>query len=61
LRHHHVPSEQPIIAEIARENPPELLFKRLAALDRTRQFLARGVQEGLALESGFLEMIAPHS
>jgi len=60
LRHHHLPSAatpgHP--ARIAGVNPPELLFKRLAALERTRDLLARGVQEGLALESGFLEMIA---
>lgn len=60
LRHHHLPSEPcpDSVARIARANPPELLLKRLAALDRTRDLLARGVQEGLALESGFLEMIA---
>ncbi|MCK9589744.1 MAG: hypothetical protein WC076_12820 [Terrimicrobiaceae bacterium] len=61
LRCHHLPSNpcpEPI-SGLAKSNPPELLFKRLAALDRTRGLLARGVQEGLALESGFLEMIAP--
>ena len=60
LRHHHLPSAPcpEIIAGVAKANPPERLFKRLAALDRTRDLLARGVQEGLALESGFLEMIA---
>lgn len=63
LRHHHLPSEPcpPDIAKIAQSNPPPLLLRRLASLDRTRDLLARGVQEGLALESGFLEMIAPHS
>jgi len=59
LRHHHAPSGQGSIEKIARANPPAILFKRLAALDRTRDLLARGVQEGLALESGFLEMIVP--
>lgn len=60
LRHHHLPSAPcpETIAGVAKANPPERLFKRLAALDRTRDLLARGVQEGLALESGFLEMIA---
>lgn len=60
LRHHHVPDAPcPAAArEIASANPPALLLKRLAALDRTRDLLARGVQETLALESGFLEMIA---
>jgi hypothetical protein len=60
LRHHHLPSEpcpDPVVG-IAKSNPPELLLRRLAALDRTRDLLARNVQEGLALESGFLEMIA---
>jgi len=63
LRHHHLPSEpcSPDIAKIAQSNPPAVLLKRLAALERTRDLLARGVQEALALESGFLEMIAPHS
>jgi DNA polymerase-3 subunit delta' len=62
LRHHHVPEADgpKFLADIARANPPALLFKRLAALDRTRNLLSRGVQEGLALESGFLEMIATH-
>jgi len=60
LRHHHLPSADApeFLARIAGANPPELLFKRLSALERTRDLLARGVQEGLALESGFLEMIA---
>ncbi|MEI8311546.1 MAG: ATP-binding protein [Verrucomicrobiota bacterium] len=60
LRHHHLPSEpcaEPIIG-LAKSQTPEQLLKRLAALDRTRDLLARNVQEGLALESGFLEMIA---
>jgi len=63
LRHHHAPSE-PVPAEIekiAHANPPAILFKRIAALDRVRDLMARGVQEGLALESGFLGMIVPHT
>jgi DNA polymerase-3 subunit delta' len=60
LRHHHLPSEPcpESIASLAKSNPPELLLKRLSALERTRDLLARGVQEGLALESGFIGMIA---
>jgi len=60
LRHHHLPSEPcpESVAGIAKSNPPESLLRRLAALDRTRDLLARNVQEALALESGFLEMIA---
>jgi DNA polymerase-3 subunit delta' len=63
LRHHHAPSEPvaPEIAKIARANPPAILFRRIAALDRVRDLLARNVQEGLALESGFLGMIVPHT
>lgn len=59
LRHHHLPGDPcpDSIQQIAKANPPELLLKRLSALERTRDLLARGVQEGLALESGFLEMI----
>ncbi len=60
LRHHHVPAE-PVpeaIRRIAALHPPVDLLRRLEALDRTRDRLARGVQEGLALETGFLEMIA---
>lgn len=60
LRQHHVPAAdcpEPIL-QITATNPPERLLKRLDALERTRDLLARGVQEGLALESGFLEMIA---
>jgi DNA polymerase-3 subunit delta' len=60
LRYHHLPSEScpAAVANLAESNPPERLLQRLAALERTRDLLARGVQEGLALESGFLEMIA---
>lgn len=59
LRQHHLP-HQPCseeIRQIASTNDPSMLLRRLAALERTRHLLARGVQEGLALESGFLEMI----
>lgn len=60
LRFHHVPAE-PCGAELKRvaaAHSAAALIRRLEALDRTRDLLARGVQEGLALESGFLEMIA---
>lgn len=43
---------------IAKANEPKNLLKRLDALERTRRLLAAGVQEALALESGFLQMIA---
>ena len=60
LRHHQLPAatSPEVILHLAKSNPPEVLFRRLSALERTRDLLARGVQEGLALESGFLEMIA---
>jgi hypothetical protein len=32
-------------------------LRRLDALERTRRMLASGVQEALALESGFLQII----
>ncbi|MEI8293140.1 MAG: hypothetical protein WCG66_04010 [bacterium] len=43
---------------IAGANEPKTLLKRLDALERTRRMLSSGVQEALALESGFLQMIA---
>lgn len=60
LRHHHLPDQKcpEKIQRVAAANSPQVLLKRLAALERTRDLLARGVQESLALESGFLEMIA---
>jgi DNA polymerase-3 subunit delta' len=46
------------IQRIAEANDPKTILKRLDALDRTRRMLSAGVQEALALESGFLQMIA---
>jgi predicted NAD/FAD-binding protein len=46
------------IQRIAEVNEPKTLLKRLDALERTRRMLSAGVQEALALESGFLQMIA---
>lgn len=43
---------------VAEANDAKQLLRRLAALDRTRRLLSAGVQEALALESGFLQMIA---
>ena len=48
----------PNIRRIAEANDPKTLLKRLDALERTRRMLSAGVQEALALESGFLQMIA---
>ncbi len=50
-----VPSE---IQRIAGANDARTLLKRLDALERTRRLLASGTQEALALESGFLQIIA---
>lgn len=60
LRFHHLPAETcgEDLKKVAAAHPAAALIRRLEALDRTRDLLARGVQEGLALESGFLEMIA---
>lgn len=60
LRFHHAPDDigDASIRKIAASNPPIELIRRLDALEHTRDLLARGVQEGLALETGFLEMIA---
>jgi hypothetical protein len=46
------------IQRIAEANDPKTLLNRLEALERTRRMLSAGVQEALALESGFLQMIA---
>jgi DNA polymerase-3 subunit delta' len=60
LRHKLSPSESvpTEIQRIAGANDPRTLLKRLDALERTRRLLASGTQEALALESGFLQMIA---
>jgi DNA polymerase-3 subunit delta' len=43
---------------IGQANESGALLKRLDALERTRRMLSAGVQEALALESGFIQMIA---
>ena len=48
----------PNIQRITEANEPKMLLKRLDALERTRRMLSAGVQEALALESGFINMIA---
>ena len=48
----------PAIRRIAESNDARSLLHRLDSLERTRRLLASGVQEALALESGFLQMIA---
>jgi len=60
LRSHLLPGEQcpDHIRKIAAANTAPRLLRRLEALERTRDLLSRNVQEALALETGFLEMIA---
>lgn len=48
----------PAIRRIAETHGTKSLLKRLDALQRLRRLLAAGVQEPLALESGFLQIIA---
>lgn len=60
LRHHlqpEVPCSE-FAKGLAEANDSKILLKRLDALERTRRLLSAGVQEALALESGFLQMIA---
>lgn len=60
LRHRLVPGAG--ISEgarkIAEAEDARSLLRRLDALERTRRMLASGVQEALALESGFLQIIS---
>jgi DNA polymerase-3 subunit delta' len=60
LRHKIRPQAEslPNIQLIAAANETKTLLKRLDALEQTRRTLSAGVQEALALESGFLQMIA---
>lgn len=48
----------PEVRRIAEANGAKLLLRRLEALARLRRLLGAGVQETLALESGFLQTIA---
>jgi DNA polymerase-3 subunit delta' len=55
---HGLPAENPIVQALARKIPTGDLLRRIDVLESLRYRLALGVQESLALESGFLEMIA---
>ncbi len=60
LRHRLVPGA-PVsegVRRIAGAGDARSLLRRLDALERTRRMLASGVQEALALESGFLQIIS---
>lgn len=47
----------PTVRSLAEKYPPINLLHRLEALETIRRRLAMGVQEALALESGFMEMV----
>ena len=54
---HGFPAENPVVKALAKKMSTEDLLRRLDALESLRRRLVLGVQESLALESGFLEMI----
>lgn len=54
---HGQPETEPAVRAIAGKFPPPNLLRRLDSLEKLRRRLALGVQETIALESGFLEMI----
>jgi DNA polymerase-3 subunit delta' len=54
---HGFPAENPVVKALAKGISTEGLLRRLDALESLRRRLVQGVQESLALESGFLEMI----
>lgn len=55
---HGFPPSNTVIQALAEKFPPKNLLQRLDALEALRRRLAMGVQEALALESGFLKMIS---
>jgi DNA polymerase-3 subunit delta' len=55
---HGSPSETPVVNALAKTRSAEGLLRQLEALASVRRLLAFGVQESLALESGFLAMIS---
>ena len=54
---HGMTAENPVVDALARKIPTGDLLRRIDVLESLRYRLALGVQESLALESGFLEMI----
>lgn len=60
LRHKLDPAREapPAARRVAESRDAPDLLRRLDALERTRRLLASGTQEALALESGFLQIIA---
>jgi DNA polymerase III subunit delta' len=57
---HDLPVQQPVIAALSQKFSARELLRCLDSLELLRRRLALGVQESLAFESGFLEMITVH-
>lgn len=55
---HGSPTENPVVRALSRKFSTTGLLRRLDVLESLRRRLALGVQESLAFESGFLEMIS---
>ena len=57
---HGYPTEKPVVKALAEKISPQDLLRRMDALESLRRLLVVGVNESLALEAGFLEMITHH-
>lgn len=57
---HGLPVESPVIRALSRKFSTQSLLRGLDILESLRRRLALGVQESLAFESGFLEMMSIH-
>jgi DNA polymerase III subunit delta' len=57
---HGLPVQNPVVAALSRKFSAKELLRSLDTLELLRRRLALGVQESLAFESGFLEMITVH-
>ena len=57
---HGLPAKNPVVAALSRKFSAKELLRSLDTLELLRRRLALGVQESLAFESGFLEMITVH-
>jgi DNA polymerase-3 subunit delta' len=57
---HGLPVQDPVVAALSKKLSAKELLRCLDTLELLRRRLALGVQESLAFESGFLEMITVH-
>jgi DNA polymerase-3 subunit delta' len=57
---HGLPVQDPVIAALSKKLSAKELLRCLDTLELLRRRLALGIQESLAFESGFLEMITVH-